>query len=128
MAFVTPQSKRHTKLRVVMLVVGTALSASAAQGRGSVTSVDEAWNPHHVQDLPADIRAAVIRFCGNAVHAQHYFVTYSDNSRLIRLHFEHAHCRSHEPLCNSSGCLHQEYILTGNRYRLLRSYYGPNND
>jgi hypothetical protein len=57
----------------------------------------------------------------------HYFATYSGNSRFLNLHFEHSRCQSHK-VCTEAGCLHQVYVLTKGRYRLLKSYYGPDND
>jgi hypothetical protein len=31
-------------------------------------------------------------------------------------------------LCTQAGCLHQVYVSTGGRYRLLRSYYAQEGD
>jgi hypothetical protein len=56
--------------------------------------------------------------------AGHYFATYFDNSRLIRLHFELLQCDGRATFCRSDSCLLQEYGLTGGRYRLMKSYYG----
>ena len=69
-----------------------------------------------------------MHMCSQSPRAEHYFATYLQNSRLIKLHFEHLRCDGGAPLCNQSGCLHQEYISTGGHYRLLRSFYGPDND
>jgi len=86
------------------------------------------WNPEHIRQLPVEVRSAVMQMCSQSPRAEHYFATYFQNSRLIKLHFEHFHCDGGAPLCNQSGCLHQEYISTGGHYRLLRSFYGPDND
>jgi len=45
-----------------------------------------------IDHFPPEVRSAVNRMCGNAARASHYFATYFDNSRLIKLHFEHLHC------------------------------------
>jgi hypothetical protein len=100
---------------------------SAAFSRGGAAGEDR-WNPEHIGGLPADVQAGIARICGPKAHAEHYFATFFDNSQRIKLHFEHAHCRNDQPICNSTGCLHQEYISTGGHYRLLRSYYGPSAD
>jgi hypothetical protein len=42
-----------------------------------------------------------------------------------RVHFR---CGDRGALCTQAGCLHQVYISTGGRYRLLRSYYAPEGD
>ena len=82
----------------------------------------------HISLLPQEIRQALFRLCGETALAAHYFATYSDNSRSVNLHFEHLQCRAQKAFCTQAGCLHQVYGLSGGRYRLLRSYYGPNND
>ena len=77
---------------------------------------------------PPEVRNAVIRMCGNPPRAGHYFATYFDNSRLIKLHFEHLHCDEQATFCKGAICLHQEYVSAGGHYRLLKSYYGSNSD
>ena len=117
---------RHRMVLPVMLL-SFAGQVPPAIARGSQSSNDPPWNSEHVSRLPEEIKKALARLCGESVHAAHYFATYSDNSRLINLHFEHFHCRA-QAFCTQAGCLHQVYFLSGGRYRLLRSYYGPGND
>jgi len=95
-----------------------------ARGRGS----ESPWNAEHISQLPSEVREAVMRLCGHIPVAEHYFATYFQNARLIKLHFEHFRCAGHPLFCNQSGCLHQEYILKDGRYRLLKSFYGAGND
>ncbi|OAE97504.1 hypothetical protein AYJ54_35320 [Bradyrhizobium centrolobii] len=101
---------------------------SQAFGRGSQVGHDDPWNPEHIDQLPLNVRNAVTHMCGGMPRAAHYFATYLDNSRIIRLHFEHLHCDHGGGFCNSAGCLHQEYLSTGSQYRLIKSYYGRGND
>ena len=112
-------------LAVLLSFVG---HASPAAARGSQSSNDAPWNSEHISQLPEEISKALIRLCGDSALAAHYFATYSEHSRLINLHFEHFHCRGQKALCTQAGCLHQVYGLSGGRYRLLRSFYGPGND
>ena len=100
---------------------------SPAVARGSLGGGDPPWNAEHVNRLPAEVRKALGRLCGSLQAAQ-YFATYSDNSRLINLHFEHSHCDANKSLCTPAGCLHQVYALTHGRYRLVRSYYRLGDD
>lgn len=100
---------------------------SPAIARGSIGVADHPWNPEHVSQLPPEVRSAIGHLCGSSLQAAHYFATYSENSRLLNLHFEHSQCPS-QRVCTQAGCLHQVYILTNKRYRLLRSFYGPSND
>jgi len=113
-------------LPVILLSFAGYVSPAAA--RGSQSSNDPPWNSEHISRLPEEIRQALIRLCGESALAAHYFATYSDNSRLVNLHFEHFQCPAHKAFCTEAGCLHQVYGRSGGRYRLLTSYYGPGND
>ena len=117
----------HHQMVLAAALLSLVGQRSAAIARASQTSHDPPWNSEHISRLPEKIRQALIRLCGDSALAAHYFATYSDNSRLINLHFEHFHCRA-QAFCTQAGCLHQVYFLSGGRYRLLRSYYGPGND
>lgn len=92
--------------------------------RGSPVERDDLWNSERIERLPPEVRSAVTHMCGNTARAAHYFATYLDKSRLIRLHFEHLHCDEQAQFCRGASCLRQEYISTGGHYRLMRSYYG----
>ena len=118
---------RHGMLLAVILP-GFVGYVPVAVARGGLTSNDPPWNSEHISRLPEEVRKALIRLCGESALAAHYFATYSDSSRLINLHFEHLHCRTQKAFCTQAGCLHQVYGLSGGRYRLRRSYYGPGND
>ena len=100
---------------------------SPAVARSGLGTADHPWNPEHIDQLPAEVRNAIRNLCGPSLRAAHYFATYSENSRLLNLHFEHSQCQS-QKACTQAGCLHQVYVLSGGRYRLLKSYYGPGND
>ena len=99
---------------------------SPAVARSSAGNADHPWNPEHISQLPAEVRDAVSRLCGPSLRAAHYFATYSENSHFLNLHFEHSQCS--QKVCTQAGCLHQVYVLSGGRYRLLKNYYGPGND
>jgi hypothetical protein len=116
---------RLAALAVLLAPCGYTASVHARSGgRGG----EDRWNPEHISQLPSEVRDAVVHLCGHSPLAEHNFATYFQNSRLIKLHFEHLRCDGHALFCNQSGCLHQEYISTGGQYRLLRSFYGAGND
>src|SRR6267378_4379697 len=91
---------------------------SPAVARSGTSTADHPWNPEHISQLPAEVRNAVSHLCGPSLRAAHYFATYSENFRFLNLHFEHSQCRS-QGVCTQAGCLHQIYVLTKGRYRLL---------
>jgi hypothetical protein len=116
----------HHPIVLAAVLLSLVGHGSAAVARASQTSHDPPWNSEHISRLPEEIRQALIRLCGDSALAAHYFATYSD--RQVNLHFEHFQCRTHKAFCTQAGCLHQVYGRSGGRYRLLRSYYGPDND
>jgi hypothetical protein len=109
------------------LLLGFIGNLSPAIARGGLGGRDSPWNPEHFDRLPAEVRTAISHLCGS-LRAAHYFATYSENSRLLNLHFEHSHCEGNKSLCTPAGCLHQVYVLTHGQYRLLRSYYRSGSD
>src|SRR5258706_12593520 len=70
-----------------------------ALARGSQVGHDDPWNSEHIDRLPPEVRNAVIRMCRDPPRAGHYFATYFDNSRLMKLHFEHLHCKGQATFC-----------------------------
>ena len=115
-------------LTVPLLLAGGLASASA---RGGMRS-DDPWNPEHIDGLPAEVRGAIAhyaRVCGGTLVAGHSFARYYQQGtvKLIGLHFEHLRC-DRAAVCTAAGCLHQVYISSGGRYRLLISSYVPELD
>jgi hypothetical protein len=115
----------------IALLVGCELAS--AQARSSGAPPEDRWNPQHIGGLPAEIRNAIApyaRACGTPLAAEHAFARYfqSGTAKLIGLHFEHLRCADRATVCKAAGCLHQVYISTGGRYRLLRSSYVPELD
>ena len=116
---------RLSAIAVAILIVSFA--NRPAYARGSYVGHDDPWNSERIDRLPPEVRNVVIHICANS-RAGHYFATYFDNSHLIKLHFEYLHCDERVTFCRGGSCLRQEYISTGSRYRLIKSYYGRNND
>jgi len=107
-------------------IIGMALLLGSA-GAFAQFGRDPPWNPEHIDNLPAEVRRAVLAMCQERPDAGHYFATYS--SDRVKLHFEHFHCeKAAKPFCNGSECLHQVYKLTAGHYRLEKSFFGPRND
>jgi hypothetical protein len=122
---------RSLKLMITVLLLLGAGSISA-QARGGRISPQDGWNPQHME-LPVEVHSAIApyaRVCGGPLAAEHSFVRYfqSGTAKLIGLHFEHLRCADRAAVCRPTGCLHQVYISSGAKYRLLKSSYVPELD
>lgn len=109
-------AKRFLYAPVAMLLTCAPLLA-----KGSGMHSEDRYNPQHIDSLPPEIRSAIYRACSTP-RALHQFVSYSDNSKRIVLHFEYFYCNQRDTFCHPSGCLHQVYVFANGRYRLVRSY------
>jgi hypothetical protein len=117
-------------MKCTLIAIGlfaTGSLALPAFARGGLHLLDPAWNPQHISGLPAEVRNAVAHMCRDS-QADHQFARYSQNLRILVLHFEHFRCGDARALCTQAGCLHQVYTSTDGRYRLLRNYYAPEDD
>ena len=117
-------------MKLALIAIGLLVitsQASPASARGGGLHSEDRWNSQHIDGLPAEVRNAVARMCAGS-RAEHQFAGYFQNSRVLVLHFEHFRCGDRGALCTQAGCLHQVYVSTGGRYRLLRSYYAQEGD
>ena len=89
---------------------------------------EKIWDPGNIDVLPPEVRSALTRMCGPDLAAQRYFADYFENSKFLVLHFGRLRCGNRTAICTQGRCLHQAYRKVGDRYRLLRSYYGPDDD
>ncbi len=118
------------KAIVAFVTLGMGLAASPVV---AAMRSEDRWDSRHISQLPIEVRIkaeARIRACGGTPAASHDFARYltRDGTQLIGLHYEHARCAGQPIFCNASGCLHQVYISTGGRFRLLQSSYVPELD
>lgn len=105
-------------LLLALLVLPWSQGAIARGGLGS----ENPWNPEHITQLPAEIRADVARLaqtCRVAPAATHYFAVSLDTpqTRFIALHFEDFACEDRAAICNAEGCQHDIYASAGGPYR-----------
>lgn len=96
-----------------------------AQARGGMAT-ERPQAAEHIEALPADLRrglAARERACGNAAAAGHYFSVSipAGGQRFESLHFEDFVCTNRATICNAAGCLHEVYLESGGRHRLVFS-------
>lgn len=112
----------------IVLLVQATLFQGTALALASSSSHDSPWNPDHIDRLPPDVRNAVLHICGGRAQGLHYFGTYLNRSKTVRLHFENLRCDGDQSFRRGDRCLHEEYIVSGKHYRLAKHYYAPCND
>ena len=112
-------------IRCMGALAAVLLTCGQLSARGG--SSEDRYNPQHIDSLPPEIRASILRRCSRP-KALHPFASYFDNLRRVVLHFEHFLCDGDGTYCRPSGCLHQVWVSTGGHYRLVRSYYAPAGD
>jgi hypothetical protein len=89
---------------------------------------DKTWDAGNVSVLPPEVHKTLTRMCGPDLVAQPYFAGYFANSKVLVLHFGRLRCGTQTGICIRGRCLHQVYGRKGGQYRLLNSYYGPDDD
>jgi hypothetical protein len=89
---------------------------------------DKTWDAGNVSVLPPEVHKRLTRMCGPDLVAEPYFAGYFANSKVLVLHFGRLRCGSQTGICTQGRCLHQVYGRKGGQYRLLNSYYGPDDD
>ena len=72
---------------VVAAVVLFRVTASSGQG-----GTDDPWSTARINNLPAEVRTAVLAMCPTVPSAGHYFATYFHNQ--INLHFDLFYCEN----------------------------------
>ncbi len=64
---------RTLSLAVVLLLC----AVSSAFPKGSRVIKDDPWNPHHIDDLPVEVRKYIAEICQGPPSAQRDFATYA---------------------------------------------------
>lgn len=109
---------------VVVFLISLPVSGQASARSGM--AAERPWASEHIEGLPADIRRRIValeRACGNAAAAAHYFSASIEpgGQRFVSLHFEDFACANRAAVCNGGGCLHEVYLESGDRHRLVFS-------
>jgi hypothetical protein len=85
------QERRKVSKLAVCAGFVALFAQSSALARGGFPH-DDPWNAEHIDRLPPEVRDSVVRMCGTRPSAEHYFATYLDHARIIKLHFEQFDC------------------------------------
>jgi hypothetical protein len=98
-------------------------SEMSAVSKGSAVIRDDPWNPHHIDDLPAEIRQYIAGICKGPASAQHDFATYSPHETRWRINLEYLRCNGLGEYRRGNQCLDVDFVAVGSRFRLVRKQY-----
>jgi hypothetical protein len=110
---------RTLSLAAVLLLCGVY---SAFPKGGSVIK-DEPWNPHHIDDLPTEVRQYIAGICKGPPRAQHDFATYSPQQRRWRINLEYLDCKGLGEFRWGNQCLDVDFVEVGSGFRIGSKQY-----
>jgi hypothetical protein len=110
----------RTVLLALCLVV---FSEQLALSKGSSVAKDDPWNPHHIDDLPAEIRHYIAGICNGPPSAMHDFATYSPPEHRWRINLEYLQCKGLGEYRTGNQCLDVDFVEVGTRFRLSGKQY-----
>ncbi|WP_128971240.1 hypothetical protein [Bradyrhizobium tropiciagri] len=110
----------RTSLSVLFLLL---CSVVAADAKGSAVTKNDPWNPHHIDDLPAEIRQYIAEICKGPPSAQNDFATYSPQEKRWRINLECLRCDGLGEYRRGNQYLDVDFVAVGSRFRLARKDY-----
>jgi hypothetical protein len=122
-----PSTTAIARFITLAILFGFPSVLMPAFARGS-SFEEKVWDAGNIDGLPPEVRSALTRMCGRNLAAQQYFPGYFENSKFLVLHFGRLRYGNRTAICTQGRCLHQVYGKDGDHYRLLKSYYGPDDD
>jgi len=115
--------------RSVICILPLVLCAqSNALARAGGFFHEPPFSSERIDQLPPEVQHSVHHMCSVNPTAAQYFATYLDHARIIKLHFEHFNCEGQQTHRELNRCLHEEFVLSGLHYRLLKTYFARCND
>jgi hypothetical protein len=110
---------RTLSLTAVLLLCGVY----SAFPRGSGVIKDDPWDPHHIEDLPAEVRQYIAGICKGPPRAQHDFATYSPQQKRWRINLEYLDCKGLGEFRRGNQCLDVDFVEVGSSFRLASKQY-----
>jgi hypothetical protein len=98
-------------------------SVYSAFPKGGNVIKDEPWSPHHIADLPAEVREYIASICKGSARAQHDFATYSPQEKRWRINLEYLDCRGLGEFRRGAQCLDVDFIEVGSGFRVASKQY-----
>jgi hypothetical protein len=94
-----------------------------AVSKGSAVIKHEPWDPHHISDLPAEVRQYIAGICNGPPSAQHDFATYSPHERRWRINLEYLRCSGLGEYRHGNQCLDVDFVEASSHFRLASKQY-----
>jgi hypothetical protein len=122
----------ETDIRVLIAstacLVAATLGLPVPAGAAASFASEDPWAAEHIGKLPPDLRREVSRrgrACGSGALAGHYFAVSIEGGgrRFVSLHFEDFSCGDRAQVCRGDACLHEIFVESGGRYRVVFSRY-----
>ena|SRR5690242_1000812 len=110
---------RTLSLALCLLLCGVTSAAS----KGSAVIKNDPWDPHHIDDLPPEVRQYIAAICGSAPRARNDFATYSPHAKRWRINLEYLRCDGLGEYRRGNQCLDVDFIAVGSHFRLARKAY-----
>jgi hypothetical protein len=110
----------------VLLLLLCAQSNALARAGGFLH--DPPFSSERIDRLPSEVQSAVRHMCTDVPTAAHYFATFFDNARIIKLRFEDLRCEGRKTHHELDRCLREEFVRSGTHYHLLKTYYAQCGD
>jgi hypothetical protein len=91
--------------------------------KASEINHDDPWNPHHIADLPAEVRQYIASICKGSPSAQHDFATYNPHEKRWRINLEYLRCEGLGEYRHGNQCLDVDFVAVGSHYRLAKKQF-----
>ena len=111
-------------VRILLLVATILLSSELpAASKGSAGIHEDPFNPHHIDDLPADVRQYIATICKSPASAQHDFAVYLPHEKRWRINLEYLRCNGLGEFRRGNQCEDVDFIEVASHYRLASRAY-----
>jgi hypothetical protein len=116
--------ERQMIVRILLLAASILLlSEPPAISKGSAVFHEALYDPHHIDDLPADVRHYIAEICKGTASAAHDFATYSPREKRWRINLEYLQCGGLGEFRRGNQCEDVDFIEAGSHYRLVSKAY-----
>ena len=123
-ARLAPSWECRMTARTLLLALCLLLcSEMSAVSKGSAVIRNDPWDPHHIDDLPAEVRQYIAGICKGPASARHDFATYSPYEKRWRINLEYLRCNGLGEYRRGNQCLDVDFIAVDSRFRLVSKQY-----